>query len=334
MSDADRPTLELFWGHVTNNSARIYARIPLEQAKSAEARLSGQVTGPLCESSRTLPASLPLRFLGSDPTPLACAEVPDPTFWSPELPALYRVDVEVTAGHGLRNVETRWLGLKRFGAKGPSWFNDGRRAVIRAAQCSIGEVNRELAAEWLESRMSPLLVVDRFDPSLSDYLEGAARWGLPLLIALTSRSSECVNTVRQLAQSPFQAATTMLLIPSDAISEADADAVRKVRGNLPLVACLPVDTISIAGDPCEARSTNQGSHTHRADWADAWLIDESAAETFRDPARPVMIYRHTETSFTGAAEPRRECERLQRDCTHAGDFAGYVIGHWLQNNRD
>ncbi|MCA9228737.1 MAG: hypothetical protein KDA47_24140, partial [Planctomycetales bacterium] len=69
-------------------------------------------------------------------------------------------------------------------------------------------------------------------------------------------------------------------------------------------------------------------------WADAWLIDESAAETFRDPARPVMIYRHTETSFTGAAEPRRECERLQRDCTHAGDFAGYVIGHWLQNNRD
>jgi hypothetical protein len=60
--------------------------------------LRGTLRGPFCESARTLPAEFPFYALLAAQRPAAEAVVPDPCFWSPELPHLYRADLEAVCG--------------------------------------------------------------------------------------------------------------------------------------------------------------------------------------------------------------------------------------------
>lgn len=62
------------------------------------AQLSGTITGPRLEGSRTLPATVRLVSVRRGYTPAAEAVLPDPCFWSPELPFLYDVAVELRRG--------------------------------------------------------------------------------------------------------------------------------------------------------------------------------------------------------------------------------------------
>jgi Glycosyl hydrolases family 2 len=60
--------------------------------------LSGTITGPKREGSRTLPATVKLISLRRGDAPVAEAVLPDPCFWSQEMPFLYDVAVELRRG--------------------------------------------------------------------------------------------------------------------------------------------------------------------------------------------------------------------------------------------
>ncbi len=86
--------LELIVGHVTAGESRLYARLDgLDPA--AGWHLSGSIHGPECRFAQTLPATYKFHDRGPGPTLLAEAFVPDPCFWSPALPQVYRATIEL-----------------------------------------------------------------------------------------------------------------------------------------------------------------------------------------------------------------------------------------------
>ena len=100
---------EIVAGDVSDLEARVIVRFG-----GAHVQLRGLLRGPFCEKAHTLPADYPLVALsGADIGAVAEAVVTDPCSWSPELPHLYRVEVEA-----LRNGEViasyqGELGLRR-----------------------------------------------------------------------------------------------------------------------------------------------------------------------------------------------------------------------------
>src|SRR5689334_16460036 len=110
----DLDCVHVFCGAADQALARVYARLTWTTGGS-EYRLGGAVTGPSCLYSETLSAHFPLVDRGPGPALLAEAAIPDPCFWSDELPFLYRIDVELKRGDAVVDRARRWLGIKRLG---------------------------------------------------------------------------------------------------------------------------------------------------------------------------------------------------------------------------
>jgi hypothetical protein len=89
--------------HVVEASA-IEARLDVVYCgeSPAGAALSGTISGPRSNASRTLPATVELKASRAGNAPHAEAILPDPCFWSPELPFLYDISLELRhAGHAI-----------------------------------------------------------------------------------------------------------------------------------------------------------------------------------------------------------------------------------------
>lgn len=84
--------LQIFYGKATDSLAYVYARMP-SRAEWIKPRLVGTVRGPRADGVRTLPTTVQLVDLGPGESILARAIVPDPGFWSPDVPAVYDVEV-------------------------------------------------------------------------------------------------------------------------------------------------------------------------------------------------------------------------------------------------
>jgi Glycosyl hydrolases family 2 len=100
MSTSD---FDLAVGEVTAMEGRvlIHFRPPAEPGAAAghePITLRGMLRGPYCEKARTLPAEFPFQDLSPARPLTAEAVVPDPCLWSPDLPHLYRADVEAICG--------------------------------------------------------------------------------------------------------------------------------------------------------------------------------------------------------------------------------------------
>jgi beta-galactosidase/beta-glucuronidase len=94
-------------GEVSDLEARVIVRFADENVQ-----LSGCLRGPFCETAHTLPAEYPLvRLAGQNSA--AEAIVTDPCAWSPELPHLYRVEVEAIRGDAVVATYYGELGLRR-----------------------------------------------------------------------------------------------------------------------------------------------------------------------------------------------------------------------------
>ncbi len=131
----DLTPLDVFYGDLTANRAYVYARLP-RPADDAGLSLGGFVRGPRCLQAETLPLTAKLVDLGPGPTLLARALVPEPCFWSPDLPAIYDVTVNLLRGEEVIATERREIGLRSFGVKGQNLMLDGKRWVLRGVTAS------------------------------------------------------------------------------------------------------------------------------------------------------------------------------------------------------
>lgn len=106
--------LECELSHATTARAELLVRVSL--SKTAELapplQLSGKVSGPDCELARTLRCEYPLQAVATEPLRLR-ASVPDPCYWTAELPMLYEVAVELRAGGQVVDSHCEKFGLQR-----------------------------------------------------------------------------------------------------------------------------------------------------------------------------------------------------------------------------
>ena len=296
--------LELFFGEANDALARVYARLPRNDLPPG-VRLDGTVNGPDCKFAATLPSPVPLvekKVSGTfSETPLAEAVVPDPCFWTPELPFLYRVRVELRRGADVLAAADRMFGIRRLGVKGRNLFLEGKRFVIRGVGADSTS-EHDLVA-W---RAADAAMIIR-QPS-DDVCRQASEQGVLLLAEIRPDIPDPLAELRRLSRWP---AVGVAILDSSTCMVASSD-LRAAARNLLLA--QRTGSAVISAEPL-------------CDWAQ--LI---VAETTPDPlalnarlSHIPIIVRCALAKPVSLPSARAACDLLQRDLAPVGDFAGYVV---------
>ncbi|MEX2560808.1 MAG: hypothetical protein WD403_12880, partial [Pirellulales bacterium] len=296
----------VFFGDASSGLARIYARLG-HGGELSGCKLAGRVVGPSCLYSHTLKTSVPLAekpppvgLSGSGRTPdlLAEAILPDPCFWTADMPFLYQVHVELRRGKELLGSVQRSLGIRPLGTRGRRLLFESSVWVPHAVDRDETP-NRDWAA-WRESGTA--MYVHQPDEQLCDE---ASRVGVALLAHLEVPAEWLPGQVRALARWPAVAL---------AVLETDADlhpSIRMEARNL---------LLGWPGPPATAAEPPS--------WADVAVCRGSdgveLARRARDCRLPVIAHRPAGWR-DDLVEARRQCDQLERELAEPGDFAGYVV---------
>jgi hypothetical protein len=325
--DALAGHLELFFGDAHDATARVYARLPCDETTTGY-HLAGELIGPECRFAQTLSARVPFQDCGPGESLLAEAVVPDPCFWTPELPMLYRAKISgqgpevrgqglaATWGQGLEGFDRglvvtgsepenkefttveRLLGIRRLGVRGSSLILDTDRWVAR------GIWLERIGADDLKAAREANAVLGGPPPDDNICLE-ASRNGVPLLIELSGQAENLIAEVRRLGQWP--AVFLLILEPRTAVDSA----VRSAAKNLLFAARFAADAPIVPPH-----------------WAQVLLCDVNAENQMPIGACQLPILARRRALPAGSVvigKARAACDRLQYDLAPVGDFAGYLV---------
>jgi len=298
MTLPDLEQLELYCGDASAIEARVRVRLP--HSDPGKSRLMGHIVGPRCDFARTLPAKIPLRS-GDASSGLKCeAVIPDPCLWTPQLPMLYDVYVELRQDGNLVATAQRPLAIRMFGPRGRDLNLAGKRWVLRGVRQGLAPA-APLSA-WRETGAAMLLA--ELDEALA--LE-AARQGVPLVAMVRkTTTAEVAAELRRLARCPA--------VMAAAINAA---------------APLPSDVGLAAIDIRLAAYCHAGDAPGQLPrWANMLLCESSDAAAIGRVANghpyPVIALR-PEDHAANLVAARRACDVLQRDLAPNADLAGYVV---------
>lgn len=285
MDQDDHEQLDLFCGALNPAVGRVYAR--WRTAERAGATLSGTLIGPTCEYADTLTATARFVDCGPGGPPLAGAIVPEPSFWTPEMPHLYQAVLELRDGGQVAARVERLFGFRPLGAAGNRLRLDGKNWVLRGVAIDEEQVG-ELAA-WHESNTA--IVVKR----PSDVLcEAASRLGVMLVAELDELE---VAELRRLSRWP---AVGFAILPAG----CDFD-TRSLAHNLLLV---------------ERLKAGQQPST----WANVVICEATSTGPWNPPATVLPILAERRQNAHSPADGRAACDRLQAELAPAGLLAGYI----------
>jgi len=293
----DLPQLGVFYGDLTVNRAFVYARLPVPTEQGSWS-LVGQVRGPRCLHAQTLPVSSPLVDLGPGPTLLARATLTDPCFWSPDLPAIYDVTVNLLRGGEVVATAHREIGLRALGVRGRFLSLESKRWVLRGV--SSGSTTARLSREWHEASAAYIAA----DPPAVALAE-ASQWGALTVAEVCGTPPAIAARLRELAAFP-------------------AVAIALVRGELP----SDFQRATAAPNLLLAQPIgDRGEHSPRS-WADLlWWQTKTplaAPQPLAHTTLPIIACRPI-TAPLPLPDSRAACDTLQRDLAPYGQFAGYVV---------
>jgi hypothetical protein len=303
---SDHIKLELFHGEVHPAEARVYVRAFGERLDDSV--LGGTVMGPFSRSAHTLPSRFALRDLGmvtaSAPKRCRLAEaiLQDPSYWLPQLPNCYDVDVQLRRGGDVVYDEKRLLGICPLGTRGRDLVLNGRRWVLRGSRCGLDLLADEKV--WKSFRDSSTAVI--VDQPHDVLCERASRDGVLLVAHVTAPLDSwqpCVDELDRLARWPaVRFAVLHEGIPAESLAWHRF-------GNVILAQHVP------------ARKDMRA-----ASWAQILLCEgtdvHDLAHRAADISLPVVALR-TAKRPVWADGVRTECDRLQRDLAPYIDLAGY-----------
>jgi hypothetical protein len=274
-------------------------------------KLVGSITGPRRGRDTTLPATTRLVPLpeAADSGPASRAILTEPAFWTPDLPNLYRVEARLEPATGAVAAIDAWIGLRRLGVRGRSFWLDGRRWVPRAVAGLCDVAAAKAAAVELASAAPAAELL-----SATDELGVAV---LPLLDA----DHLAVPEIAALARHPSAMLVVITAAASPDAVAARIAAVRRAKGTL-LIGTAVDGTrpppAGGAGSDFLVVMLPAGGLPH-----DGWRSP---------PAQPLVAWRQV----AHVAAPRSACDALQRDLALwriAGggdispwDWAGYLAG--------
>ena len=127
------PEVLVLLGRCDEMRAEVYARLVARPSKAGAGRLSlvGTLVGPRCGTATTLPITVSWIDAAGGANVMARAVLMEPSYWTPELPNLYDVDLQVIAEDRPLMRVARAVGLRRLGVRGRSLWLEGRRWVLR-----------------------------------------------------------------------------------------------------------------------------------------------------------------------------------------------------------
>ena len=288
--------LDLFYGELTVNRASVYARLP-RPADDTGLRLTGAITGPRCFNTRTLPTTAHLCDLGAGPTLLSRALVIDPSYWSPDVPSIYDVTIDLRRGGKVLATARREIGFKALGIRNRSFLLQGKHWVLRAVCASSAKAL--LPREWHAT--SAAFVTDEMDARLAE----ASQRGVMALVELRGDVSEIIGHLRILAMFP-------------------AAIIAVIRGHLPrqfaIKGVAPNLLLAQPLDPIREFVLQPWAQVIWAETGDANVLRE--LQTSID--LPIVAVRHLRPPLP-LDQARAACDKLQRDLAEIGQFAGYVV---------
>ncbi len=296
---------QIFVGDASDALARVYAALPRESLPE-DARLTGELVGPDCRYSQTLPARIRFVDLGPGPSLLAEAIVPDPCFWTPDLPFMYSAELQLGGANANERmtslaptVARQPFGIRRLGVQGSSIYLDAKRHVLRGVRLRTATMDDLPAARQAASA----LYVD--EPG-DELLREASQEGVLLAVRLQCRAK------------PDQLLAELARI-----------------GRWPAVAMVVLDGEIPAGKELRlaARNTLLAQRMEHCfapaaelrPWANLlWyeLGPDESIEALRPTKQPLIVFRPQPDS-EDIARRRKNCDRLQADLAPLGDFAGY-----------
>lgn len=277
---------QLFFGHVSPAEARAYVRIP---SAAPPSQFVGTIAGPRCAYSSTLQARIPLRAASSGDGVLLEAVVPDPCFWTPELPFLYDVKITHQAGDS-EDSFAGVIGFRPLATLDRQLRYAGRNWVLRAA--NAGSVAESSLDAWHEQELamvveSPLdvlcqqaselgvLLIATIGPGVSQpeaELRRLARW--PAVGFLLLESTGGTNNVRRLAPNVIVASRygSAPVEGWDLLLTSETDALRAMAGfDGPVVVERKI------GSPVSIEAARQACDLLQRDVAEMFVGEEVAA---------------------------------------------------------
>jgi len=303
------PEIFVTLGSCDDMRAEVYVRpvghVPLGST------IAGSLTGPRRGRDTTLPATSRLMPL-SDPAataPASRAILTEPAFWTPDLPNLYRVEARLEPQGGDSWTTEAWIGLRRLGIRGRSFWLDGRRWVPRVV---VGP--RDLAAA------KDAAVGLAIELPTDDLLARADETG----VAVVSLLDAGVLTAPRIAALACHPSAMLAVMTTDAVGDLvnRFAAVRGAKGTLLLGMAVdgsrPPQAVAEGADFLVLTLPADGLPHHG--WHSL-------------PTRPLVAWR-TADNVTEAGG-REACAALQRDLALWGlasgdtppwDWAGYLVG--------
>ena len=298
--------LQLFVGDASDAEARVYATLP-RAGLADDAQLTGELVGPQCRYSKTLPARVRFVDRGPGPTLLAEAVVPDPCFWTPELPFMYSAELRLSGADAAENglapapaVVRRPFGIRRLGVHRTSIYLDAKRFVFRGVHLDAPKIEDLKAAREATSALYLEKPSDAF-------LQEASEEGVFLAVHFGKKTSQdkLIAELARIAKWPAMAI---------AVLNHDVLAGKELR----LAARTMLLAQRITGADASATSLSSWAHL-------LWCVAGREEAAIISPPRilPVIVCRPAAEAAT-IAERRRNCDHLQADLVPLGDFAGYL----------
>jgi len=291
--------IDIFHGEATPQRAMLYARAARDGIPP-DATLRGTVSGPECSLAETLPSKAAFRDLGEGETLLAAAAIPDPVYWSPMLPASYRVRVELVAGGEVIASEERLVGIRSLGISGNGLRLQAKRIVLRMIH--QGEAPHLPVSAWREADASMLA----FEPA-DELCEAASDAGVMMAVLVQGTAEEVAAKLKHFAR---HAAVAIAVI--DGNLDTPADLLRNAAPNMLLF--QPVSPDDATWKP--------------AAWAKGIMAPVVQPATFALAATgcelPILAARPAGPADDLAGQ-RAACDALQRDLAPYCQCAGYIV---------
>ncbi len=285
--------LELFFGETSDAVAYAYARLTGVDSASG-LQLAGRLTGPECLYAETLPAHSPLVDRGPGASLLSAAVVPEPCTWTPDMPHLYRAEVELRRGDEVLAKVTRPFAFRTFGAAGNKLIFDSRRWVLRAV--SHQNVPQVDLALWRDATAAMLI----HNPS-DELCQEASRTGVLIAAQLDAADAD---EVRRLSRWPAVGIVVLA-------ERGDVPWLAELRHNLILAQRFAADEVVTP-----------------APWAQIVVVEVGKVEPLQgrfDHCSLPRVAVRSGRQFPSVADARAACDHLQRDLAGQGDWAGYVV---------
>jgi len=293
--------LALRLGPAVNSEARVY----FEAYRDADIlSIAGRVHGPHCDWARTLPAEYALQQISASAGAGCLAQLllPDPCYWTPQLPFQYELQLSLQFEPGHSREMTTTLGLRRWGCDGRNLLLDRRRIVLRGC-ASASPLTQETLAEARHAEAT--LLVE--SPS-AQQCATASQLGVPLIVDLRQAGQEFPVLWQRLA---WSAAALIVVVTGE---QLQSDLAR-----------CPARAQALAAQTITSKTTCEDAASVACD---LYAIDLQPGE--RPPAWladceiPVIGIRTEEIDLEWTTV-RSRCDRLQREWAPEFDLAGYFI---------